>query len=137
MKEIAEIEFEPILVYFEDNYIGKPINETTRKAPLFPIELWNVNKRVIEDLPRTNNPIESWHKQFEMDCKKHPSFNKLVEQFRLEQNNTEVLHAQIEAGDVYERRKEFLEKDAKIKDALMNCNKRNVISVIKQLMLFI
>jgi hypothetical protein len=139
LEDMAEDEFKPLIDYFEEHYIGKPIvgSDTMRKAPHIPIEFWNVNKRVIEDLPRTNNPLESWHKQFEMDCKKPPSFNKIIEQFRLDQSNTDVLYAQIEAGNVYHRKKEFFEKDERIKDVLFNCNKRNVISVIKQLIVLI
>jgi hypothetical protein len=57
-----------------------------------------------------------------MDCKKHPSINKIKEQFRLEQSNTEVLYAHIGAGDVYQRKIEFFEKDERIKDVLFNCS---------------
>jgi hypothetical protein len=38
-----------------------------------------------------------------MDCKKHPSINKIREQFRLEQSNTEVLYTHIGAGDVIKK----------------------------------
>lgn len=45
--------------------------------------------RVVEDLPRTNNSLESWHKVFELTCKNHPAVNKLIEHFRIAQQNTE------------------------------------------------
>jgi hypothetical protein len=73
-----------------------------------------------------------------MDFKKHPSINKIREQFRLEQSNTEVLYAHIGAGDVYQRKKEFLKK---MRESKMFCltvvNKLNVISVIKKLIALI
>ena len=36
-----------------------------RRRPCFPQELWNVCERVVEDLPRTNNSLEGWHRAFD------------------------------------------------------------------------
>jgi hypothetical protein len=69
---------------------------------------------VVEDLPRTNNSLESWHKVFELTCKKHPSVNKLIEHFRIEQQNTDILYDQIQAGDIYPRKKQSILKDEAI-----------------------
>ena len=93
--------FDPMLTYFETFYIGKLVknSETTRKVPVYPIKRWNVFSRVKEGKARTNNSQEVWHKLFAYDAKVHPSFNKLVENFRLEQQHTEVVIAQIQAGN--------------------------------------
>ncbi|CAF0877868.1 unnamed protein product, partial [Brachionus calyciflorus] len=55
--------FEPILIYFEQVYIGKlkPNSKSHRVVPRYPIELWSVFERVKQKLPRTNNNVESWH----------------------------------------------------------------------------
>ena len=37
---------------------------TVRKVPVFPIKMWSVYQRLLDGLPRTNNSLESWHKQF-------------------------------------------------------------------------
>ena len=34
---------------------------TRRENLLYPVIFWNVKKRVYEDLPRTNNTVESFH----------------------------------------------------------------------------
>ena len=47
---------------------------------------------------RTNNSQDCWHKLFAFDAKVHPTLNKLIENFRLEQNLTEVFVAQIQSG---------------------------------------
>jgi len=47
-----------ILDYFETNYIGKQ-RRGRRLRPLFPHEMWNVNTRVEEHLPR-----KGWHNRF-------------------------------------------------------------------------
>ena len=75
-----------------------------RTVPFFPIKIWNCNQRVSDNHARTNNSLESWHKQFELDVGKHPTTNKLVEQFRIEQKNTEILIEQLKAGDVYKKK---------------------------------
>jgi hypothetical protein len=66
IKSIAPQSFKPILRYFEKNYIGKkhPTLANQRAIPLFPIQLWSVYERVLQDKPRTNNSLESWHAAF-------------------------------------------------------------------------
>ena len=54
---------EHILDYFEVNYIGE-LQRGRRRNPLFAHIMWNISSRVENDLPRTNNVLESWHRQF-------------------------------------------------------------------------
>ncbi|KAL3854324.1 hypothetical protein ACJMK2_013598 [Sinanodonta woodiana] len=53
--------------------------------------MWNVHDRVNENLPRTNNSVEAWHRAFQQtaDCH-HPSIFKLINHFRLEQDHVEI-----------------------------------------------
>ena len=94
--------FDPMFTYFETFYIGKLVrkSETMRKVPVYPIKRWNVFSRVRDGKARTNNSQEVWHKIFSYDAKVHPFFNKFVENFRLEQQHTEVFIAQIQAGNL-------------------------------------
>lgn len=61
--------FEPMMVYFEKTYIGKPVKNQPhlRKRLLFEIAMWNVRERVLAGEGRTNNNLESWHKVFEVN----------------------------------------------------------------------
>ena len=52
----SNINFEPIIIYIESNYIGN-----NNKPARFPIETWNLYERVIAGQPTSNNPVESWH----------------------------------------------------------------------------
>ena len=45
------------LIYFEATWIGV-VQRGKRRNPPFPIDLWNVKVRVVDDLPRTNNSVE-------------------------------------------------------------------------------
>ena len=44
----APSKFKPILVWLENNYIGKlkPNSRTSRVEPRFPIKMWNLHERV-------------------------------------------------------------------------------------------
>ena len=54
---------QPVLDYFETNYVGE-LRRGRRLEPLFLHALWNMNARVEDNLPRTNNDIEGWHSGF-------------------------------------------------------------------------
>ena len=49
-----------VLDYIESNYIGE-LRWGGSPQPMFPHKLLNMNIRVQEDLPHTNNKLEGWH----------------------------------------------------------------------------
>ena len=57
--------------------------------------------------------------------------NKLVEQFRLEQRNTEIIY--LCSGDECEKKRSSLEKDKKLKLLAKSYDKKNVISYLKNI----
>jgi len=106
-----------MLVFIEKYYIGKlkKGSKSIRNDPFFAISSWNVYDRVLNDLPRTNNAVEAWHKAFANDINDHPLSFKLIEFFRKEQDSTEVKIGQINLGEKYERSKASIKKDEAIK----------------------
>ena len=86
-------EIDPILTYFEENYIG-PLNTTTRgrkkkkrSNPRYPHDLWNIYQRLLKKLPRSNNKMEAFNRGFnsQIMCK-NPNFWSLLEAFRREES---------------------------------------------------
>jgi hypothetical protein len=79
--------FLPMITYFEIYYIGNLCknSNTKRKVPIFRIKCWSVYARIIKGEPRTINNLEALHNHFEEDARIHPTVNKLIQQFRLEQ----------------------------------------------------
>ena len=59
-----EEEIKELTNYFEDTWIGRPARRGGRSDPIFQIALWNVHNSVLEDLPKTNNAVEGWHRGF-------------------------------------------------------------------------
>jgi hypothetical protein len=96
--ELAEL-----YAYWEDTFVGR-LQRRGRTCGRFPIECWNVNIRVTNELPRTNNSIEAWHRSFQqtLECH-HPSVYKLVKQIRKEQDFTEQRIERFRQGEERDR----------------------------------
>ena len=92
---------------------------------------------LILDLETCNNSIEAWHKAFEMDVKKHPTIFKLINQFRIEQKNTELLYAQIKSGDTYRRKASEIEKRKKIFSVCSKFSKSDLDNFLEEMLLLI
>ncbi len=56
------------------------------------------------DESKTNNSIEAWHLAFARNVEDHPTLNKLIQRLRIDQKNTSILLAQLNAGDYYEQK---------------------------------
>ena len=54
-----------VLQYFEDTYIGRYRRNAPRRPPLFGINFWNIFNRTDDELARTNNSVEGWHRSFQ------------------------------------------------------------------------
>jgi hypothetical protein len=80
--------FKDILKYTQKNYIVKlkldKDGELIRAYPRFPINSWNLHDRVLKNLPRTNNSVESWDGSYSHN-KKGMTVDKVVQAFRKEQ----------------------------------------------------
>ena len=57
-------QLDPIIDYFENNYRGV-MHRRGRRRPRFPLELWNLNNRVEEEIPKTNNHVEAYHRHLQ------------------------------------------------------------------------
>lgn len=109
-------EVQPLLDYFEDTWIGRPIRGNRRRRPLFSHLLWNCYSSVVDGLPRTNNVVEGWHRSFAelMGCH-HPSLWKFINVLRLEQNRNEVTLEQHLAGQpAAPKKKKYRDCDVRI-----------------------
>ncbi|XP_068246463.1 uncharacterized protein [Palaemon carinicauda] len=53
-----------LITYFDVTFMGVVRGRGARRrrdSPIFPIDVWNVNERILQDLPRTNNAAEGFH----------------------------------------------------------------------------
>uniref|UniRef100_A0AC34R916 NR LBD domain-containing protein n=1 Tax=Panagrolaimus sp. JU765 TaxID=591449 RepID=A0AC34R916_9BILA len=49
---------QPIVTWFERNYVGKRLRNNRRSTVRYSIDKWNMHSRKIDDCPRTNNSVE-------------------------------------------------------------------------------
>ncbi|CAF1105460.1 unnamed protein product, partial [Brachionus calyciflorus] len=115
--------------YLEETWIGRDVEKKTGRGrwtkieivhvkPMFEIELWNINSRINDCLPRTNNFVEAWHNAFSGMLCKHPSVYPLVDKFRYEQKKSEDLVVQLSTGVKYKRKPNYIVLDERIKEVV-------------------
>ena len=102
-------EFEPLLYYFEDNYIGR-LRRTTWRPPRYAHELWNMHVRADDELPKTNNHVGGWHRRMkEAVTACHPPIWGLIEVLQQDYALNAVNIEQIDGGHTPEpRRKKYV-----------------------------
>ena len=89
---------------------------TRRKNPLYPVNFWNVNKRVDEDLPRINNAVEGFHSViFSSTTCKHPNVWKLIAALKKEEEFQQTKIIQVNRGNAPARKKIYKSIDRQLK----------------------
>lgn len=133
VKSFMSDSFKDLIRYVEKYYIGilKPNSSSCRSTPRFKKETWNVHERVLKNLPRTNNSVESWHSQLSDHDKKDMKLVKLIELLRVEQAKTENALAKIKAGYEFKRSKEQVKKDNRLFKLCTEYNKENLMSFLE------
>ncbi|KAI6169993.1 hypothetical protein M3Y97_01165800 [Aphelenchoides bicaudatus] len=123
-------DLEPILDYFEDTYIGRPIGNNKRRKPRFCPSIWSVYSRVINDQDRTNNYSEAahkrLHKQFAMD---HPTIWKFIDALKFVQEIQDKVYEEFVRGDQpAQKRKKYRSADDKIKEIVEGGLERRTVT---------
>ena len=78
LEEYVDVSLEPLVEYFEDNYIGRR-HRRGRKTPRFKIEWWNVYERTLALEPWTNNNAEAGFRRLQSEFGwAHPTFWKFI-----------------------------------------------------------
>ena len=85
-----------LLQYFEDTYIGRYRRNAPRHLPpLFAINLWNTFNRIDDELLRTNNSVEGWHRSFQGHVSAcYPLFWNFLSVLQKEENMIRILIVQ-------------------------------------------
>jgi hypothetical protein len=99
IRENYDDEANDLLDYFENTYIGRFRRNAPRANPMFSIVMWNMFHRTQQEMPRTNNHIEGWHRKFQGICMSyHPRFWKFIDLLKNEQSLNRVAIIQADAG---------------------------------------
>ena len=83
-----------ILDYNEENYNGRFRHNALRKESFFPIEIWIEFNQTDEELLRTNNVVEGWHRGFLANVEAcHPQFWKFLGILKTEESSNSCSHS--------------------------------------------
>ena len=80
-----------LLTYFEKTWVGeKPARARVRKAPVFPVDLWNVHHRALDKKFLTTNAAELFHRHHAAQFHKgaHPFYPTFIESLHKQQRLT-------------------------------------------------
>ena len=135
VSEDFPLDAQAVIDYFEDTYIGRLRPGGHRRAPLFDMELWNIYNQTIDDLPRTNNAVEGWHRSFQANVGAyHPNFWRFIDILKREQNLTQVNIAQARAGHPAEpQRRRYQDSNQRIKNIVQDYPNRNIMQYLRGL----
>lgn len=119
---------QPLIDYFEDNWIGRLDRRGRRRPPNFAISLWNCYDAIILDLPKTNNSVEGWHRAFcESVGATYPNIWKFINTLKKEQMMTHLKIEQIIAGNLNNvQRRNYRDCAIRIKLIVEDYNNRNI-----------
>ena len=91
-------EIADVIDYIEDNWIGRQ-RVATRRPPRFALSLWNCYNGVLDGLPKTNNSVEKWHKEFSsLIAATHPTIWKFIDELKKQQSINDIKIVQYLAG---------------------------------------
>ncbi|XP_024889570.1 uncharacterized protein LOC112465968 [Temnothorax curvispinosus] len=124
---------ESVLGYFETTWIGSLDRRKRRRSPCFPIYMWNCYDAVVNDLLRTNNAVEGWHRAFNERVRiSHASINKFINVLKSEQSTLELLIAQSRAGRKVQnkKRKKYADYDKRLKNVVLGYIGANILEYL-------
>ena len=111
------LESQPVLDYFEDTWIGRPTRGNKRRPPRTPHSMWSCYDNINDDLPKTNNSCEGWHRSFsELIGGNHPTIWKFITVLQKEQCLNEAKIEQSLAGQpIQPQKKRYRDAASRIK----------------------
>ena len=124
----------PVLEYFEENFIGTLLpGQQQRRTPRFPIATWNINGRVVNNLPRTNNHVEGWHNKFANHVgANHPSIWKFLNVLKNEERMHYVSIVQMTAGYLPPvQRAKYRDCTQRIANIVHNYANRHILDLLR------
>lgn len=130
-------DLESLVEYFE-TWVGKKARRGKRLEPIFALKMWNCYKLVIDDLPRTNNSCEGWHRAFSGRLRIcHASIGLFINALKREQTLTEVAISQFEVGREIgtRKRRTYRDYDERLKVVVEDYYNRNIIDYLRSVAL--
>ncbi|KAK4872511.1 hypothetical protein RN001_014540 [Aquatica leii] len=140
-KELIDCEFYtdnenillPVTNYFEDTWIGR-LDRRRRRQPLFPINMWNIYSKVVENLPRTNNAVEGWHNSFASTLNANYScIWRFIKALKKEYSLNCVKIEQLIAGNIVPQGKVYKDTAQRIQNIVADYENRPIMEYLRRI----
>ena len=133
LREAYGDNLDEVLEYFENTYIGRFRRNAPRANPIFSIAMWNMFHRTHQEMPRTNNNIEGWHRRFQGLCMGHHlTFWKFLSTLKKEESVNRAEMAQIEAGHAPPaQRRRYMDVNERILNLVDNYGNRELFPFLR------
>ena len=133
--KVTNDHIQAVIDYFEYTYNIGRFRPGGHRVPLFNIGLWNMYNQTLDDLPRTNNAVEGWFRNFQASVGAyHPNFWKFIDISKREQNLTQVSIAHAPAGHQPEpQRRRYLDSNQRIKNIVQDYHNRYIMQYLQGL----
>jgi hypothetical protein len=125
-------EIQQISDYFEDTYIGRP-QRRGRRMPLYPISIWNVHSRISENIPRTSNAAEGYHRHLQSSIQSsHPNIWTFLSILKKEQALHEVKISHMLAGHpAPPQRKQYRQSQQRIMNLVAAFEEKDIMEYLR------
>ncbi|KAG0422848.1 hypothetical protein HPB47_001370 [Ixodes persulcatus] len=118
-----------VLEYLERTYTGVPFGRNrTRRDPPFSLLLWSYYERVVDELPKTNNSAEEWHRSV------HPALGfqhrvpyRPIEALKIEQSLTQQKIVDGQRRCIRSGSKPYARIPQKLRNVLSQCDTQPLI----------
>ncbi|KAI1696237.1 hypothetical protein DdX_19144 [Ditylenchus destructor] len=143
IKQYAGVLFEylpgcldPIVSWFENNYIGIEVRRGQRIAqiaPKFPHELWNVYQRTVDGKNRTNNYAEAGNRRIQSEMgMERPTMGYFIDRLKLIQRGRDQAHARwLKGYQAKPKRTKYRQADDRILKVIEQYNSRSPIAFLR------
>lgn len=121
-----------VLDYFETVYIGIFSTDLIIiKEPMYELSFWNVYQRVFNNIPRTTNSVEGWHRSINQKAEiAHPNIARLITLIQDEEEINRINILKSLSGDFALSKKNFL-KEEKISVVVINYKFYDTLEYLK------
>ncbi|CAF3849720.1 unnamed protein product [Rotaria sp. Silwood1] len=139
VKALLPSDAEPIVQWFENNYVHGRIKRTLRNGtikrhnPLFPPEMWSVFDNMEFAFPRTQNKVEAWHRRWEiLIARSHVGIFTMIKQIQKEQNEVEMeIEKSMRGEPAPKKRKEDENREFRIQNVIADRGNRSTIDFLR------
>lgn len=135
LREELTAALQPMLEWFETNYIGVLTRSGNRRPPLFGYDIWNVYDRTRQNFERTNNHAEAANKRIQCELGMlHPTIWKFIDGLRKVQKSRDIYYESLVAGRSPPRKlKKYRDADERILKIVEDFYNRNIIDYLRGL----